>query len=321
MPDPSVVVWDDWVLLGVQVATLIFLAIYVVKTWQMASATKDAAEASARTARQSYEARMQALAPRVLVYFNPDEIHIAELVVENRGAGTAEDVRFEFEPELQNTRDDDPQRFFDEPTSIVPPGFKARHTLDTWPALLNSDLPNSYTVTIRYRGLENEKEYSRTQTLDPSAFEHRREITRKSMHDLVEAVEDIGKDLPKELERFRRLANKSWSTQIYSGLPPDDLEDAIRSFAVQWKLFRDQWHDGMSEIWLDPALDSLRTRAFGLAGASGRKAVDEELGGKLMALATKIFQRHRADYDAWSDEVDAAVQDVIQTIEDGKTGD
>lgn len=321
MPDPSVVVRDDWVLLGVQVATLIFLAIYVVKTWQMASATRDAAEASARTAKESHEARMQALAPRVLVYFNPDEIRIAELVVENRGAGTAEDVRFEFEPELQNTRDDDPQRFFDEPTSIVPPGFKARHTLDTWPALLNSDLPNSYTVTIRYRGLENEKEYSRTQTLDASAFEHRREVTRKSMHDLVEAVEDIGKDLPKEVEKFRKLAEKNWSTRIYSGTHPDDVEEAVRAFAAQWELFRDQWREGKSAIWLDPALDSLRTQAFGMAGAGGRTDVGEDLRDKLSTLTTKIFQRHRMNYDAWSEEVDAAIQDVIQQIEDGKTGD
>lgn len=321
MPDPSVVVWDDWVLLGVQVATLILLAIYVIKTWQMASATKDAAEASARTAQESYEARMQALAPRVLVYFNPNEMHIAELVVENRGAGTAEDVRFEFDPELQNTRDDDPQRFFDEPTSIVTPGFKARHMLDTWPALLNSDLPKRYTVTIRYRGLENEQEYSRTQVLDTSAFEHRLEIRRKYLHDLVEAVEDIGKDLPKEMKRFRKLAERNWAVETYGRVVSGTIEDAIRSFARQWKLIRDHWDDGASSIWPKPAIKSLRAQAFALVGSSGRDKVDEDVREELEALATKVFQRPRTNYDRWAEEVNTAVEALLEEIEGSSTLD
>src|ERR1044071_9889726 len=65
----------DYALAIIQLLTLIGLIIYVIKTWQIASATKDAAEATKRSAELSQEviaemkaARTQENDPQVIIY-------------------------------------------------------------------------------------------------------------------------------------------------------------------------------------------------------------------------------------------------------------
>lgn len=65
MPNPQQIFWDDWALLVIQAATLVALVVYVWKTWEMATATRDAASASARAIEEARQARAEALAPRV----------------------------------------------------------------------------------------------------------------------------------------------------------------------------------------------------------------------------------------------------------------
>src|SRR6266566_4287301 len=138
--------WYDWVQLIIQIGTLIFLATYVVKTWQMASATREAAQASSRAAEEAVKARLQALAPRILVYFNPEEIFFAEIIVQNAGAGTAREVEFHIDPPLQSSeKSHHPEKFFDIPKSIIPPGHRIRLYFDTWPSLLKTTNRRRYT--------------------------------------------------------------------------------------------------------------------------------------------------------------------------------
>jgi hypothetical protein len=85
LPDPRTIVWDDWLLLVLQVFSLIFLIIYVIKTWEMASATRAAAEASNRAVEHEREARLEALAPRVLVYFDGSSDFGSDCYPERRG--------------------------------------------------------------------------------------------------------------------------------------------------------------------------------------------------------------------------------------------
>ena len=68
----------DWILFFTQILTLVALVIYVWKTWEMASATRRAAEASAAAVREAIDARLEALAPRILVYFGYESLHLAE---------------------------------------------------------------------------------------------------------------------------------------------------------------------------------------------------------------------------------------------------
>lgn len=59
-------------LLCIQIPTLIALILYVIKTWQMASATRKSAEISARTLDEMRAARDSETAPYVVAYFDVD---------------------------------------------------------------------------------------------------------------------------------------------------------------------------------------------------------------------------------------------------------
>lgn len=86
MPD-----WVPWVQFLIEIATLVLIAIYVHKTWQMAGATQRAAEATAKSTEEATRARIDSLAPPVIAYFEY-ATHLATIVIENVGSGTASHV-------------------------------------------------------------------------------------------------------------------------------------------------------------------------------------------------------------------------------------
>jgi hypothetical protein len=172
MPNPQQIFWDDWLLMGFQAATLIALVVYVWKTWEMASATRDAASASSRAIEEARQARAEALAPRVLVYLNQSELTNAQVVIQNAGAGTATDLQITFEPPLQSSHGWEVNRYFKTAKPILPPGARIEHVFDTWASYLNSELPRTYKVGIRCVGAETGVRYETEQTLDVTALEH-----------------------------------------------------------------------------------------------------------------------------------------------------
>ena len=101
MADPTKLAWVQWLLLVIQVATFIVVAIYVWKTWEMASATRKAAEATARSVEESRLTRREASDPRVAIFFASPASSVAEIVIENYGETTATSVTFDFTPDLQ----------------------------------------------------------------------------------------------------------------------------------------------------------------------------------------------------------------------------
>jgi hypothetical protein len=89
------------ILFVVQVLSLAFLIIYVIKTWHMASATRKAAEATERSVSELREARDQETAPFVIAYFDiPAGTRLLYLTVKNIGRSIATRVRLEFSPPL-----------------------------------------------------------------------------------------------------------------------------------------------------------------------------------------------------------------------------
>jgi hypothetical protein len=142
MPLP---LWTQWVLFSVQIGTLVALVVYVVKTWQMASATAAAAEASAEAATEMRVAREAASAPRISVYFRTLDVHLAYVVLENRGESTAEDVQMTFQPALQSSLGASSLSFFDTP-KVLPPRTELAHGFDVWHQYFGQDLPMRYTV-------------------------------------------------------------------------------------------------------------------------------------------------------------------------------
>ena len=314
LPDPSTIVWVSWLQLVMQLGTLVFLIIYVVKTWQMASATRAAAQASSRAADEALKARLQALAPRILVYFNPEQIFFAEIVVENAGAGTAKDVEFKFDPGLQSSeKNHHPEKFFETPKSIIPPGHRIRLHFDSWPSLFQSQNPKRYTVQVAYRGAENNLEYAVTHVLDVGDHEHRVELQRKGMHDLVGEVEKLRTELTRRLDQFHHELSVGLATRGYAASGRGSFNDCVAALKLKTKMLKDWALSGGFDVWWDPALADLRAEALVAAVQAERENLAQAKKQAALAFLETVYRHGYVGDDKWLQEI-ASTMDNLYAV-------
>ena len=99
--------------------------------------------------------------PFVIVDFEPG--YLVYLTVENLGRTMARDVRIQFDKPLESTLERpyelDESPLFSRPIPALPPGKKIRVLFDQFPARLDTGLPLTYDVKVRYRGPTGRKEW------------------------------------------------------------------------------------------------------------------------------------------------------------------
>jgi hypothetical protein len=187
----------DTALLVVQVASLMALVVYVAKTWEIASATRDAARASASALAEMREARDQEVAPYVIAYFDvSDARYTICFVVENIGRSMAHNVRVVVEPPLQSTQiqDIDKVAFIQDGIPTLAPGQALRTIVDTTFMYLNHpDLPKAYHVTITYMGGLSSAVRRTVQNADLNMYQNMRPSPEPGMHHLVQEAEKLRK--------------------------------------------------------------------------------------------------------------------------------
>jgi hypothetical protein len=198
-------------LLTIQIATLVALIVYVIKTWEMASATKESAQAAERTLLEMKQARDQETAPYVIVFFDltyaRGSIH---LVVKNIGRSIAENVRLSFEPLLQNSEGDNLEELplFAKGIASLAPEQEIRAFLDGTVAFFNRpEIPLTYSVEITYHGGLRDEPRSTKHILDLSVHKDLMYIRIKDIHNLNETLEKLlneQKGVGKSLERISR---------------------------------------------------------------------------------------------------------------------
>ncbi len=209
MADLASIITLNNILAGVQILTLIALIIYVVKTWQMASATKNYAKTTEKTLDEMKETRVQESAPYVVVYF--DFIgHEIYLVVENVGKGLAKDVKIEFRPELENTGQG--KKINDTPMikdgiGSIPPNYKIRHFFDMSFAYYEKKLPLEYKVKISYNGGLTNIEKTTENVLDLAFHQKISFLGKKGMNELVKEIETLNKNNANINENLRKLSD------------------------------------------------------------------------------------------------------------------
>jgi len=187
------------ILLCIQVPTLIALIIYVAKTWEMASATRQAAEATKNSVAEMREARDQETAPYIVVYFDvPAGPGLIYLVVKNIGRSIATQVKLTFTPPLRTSNNTPPMEelsFIKDGIESMPPNYEIRTIFDGVHAYFSkTDLPMKYDANISYYGGIHKSERVSRQTLDLSANKGLVYVKHKDMDDLVEQVEKLVKE-------------------------------------------------------------------------------------------------------------------------------
>jgi hypothetical protein len=142
----------------VQSISMIALIVYVVKTWQIAKASRISAEASAAMLRQMQETREADMSPNVVAYFDIDrQKDLLHLVIKNIGRSLAKDVKLEFKPPLRNTENVDLNNssFVKNGVGTIPPNYEVKITIDYALNYFNTAVatgvpPLTYYVKITY---------------------------------------------------------------------------------------------------------------------------------------------------------------------------
>ncbi len=232
MQQPSKSFWD-YLLIVIQVGTLVGLLLYVYKTWQIASATREAAELSRKSTQLSQKsielsqqvleemraARGQEIAAQVLAYVDMPYGNWVLLFVVKNGRTLARDIKFDFHPELQsgwgNRAHEFDISFLKNGISSLAPGQELRVVFDAMSnyfdgsgvKLLEGSLPSAYTVRVTYRGgLLPDEFHSTEQVIDLSMFKDIGVLQEKGEKDLIKAIESLAQSSERMRGSLREIA-------------------------------------------------------------------------------------------------------------------
>ncbi len=300
-----------WVLFVAQIVTMLGLLVYVWKTWEMASATRTAAEASAKAVKDATEARLEALAPHILVYFGTEQMQWAEVVVENRGHGTATDLQIHFDPPLKASRAPgwDANKFFESAKPLFPPGYRVVHSFDMWHTYLTSDCPKRYEVRTTYRGKETGRQHSELHVLDVSTMEHRVEFDRKSVADVVRQLEKLVKATEAGFAKVQSDLDLNTAAQIYAGTTPDRPARAqLVSLLAAWDGANAIDQFAPSRLWWEPVMRYLRSMSFHAYEATRREGGSSDLSNAILGVARLLFVPPYAADEAWESSLSSAIE-------------
>jgi hypothetical protein len=241
----------DYILFVIQSLSLIFLGIYVYKTWQIALATQESSKISKRVLEEMKATREQEVEPYVVAYFDVEfeEINLPPTVyftVINTGKTEAKNVKLEFTPSLPIIDNCNPPRNLNELIMVkdgipaMPPQFKIRTSFGFFISLFEKC--NSYKVKISYQGLYKklESEY----VLDLKIFNDLWGKTPKGMPQLISEAETLNKSILSINKRFDYFVNRIdeglWIKNYHSDFPQkmvyEDWNNAVHSTLVKHKL-------------------------------------------------------------------------------------
>ncbi len=193
----------ETILLIVQIASLMAVIVYVIKTAEMARETKKSATATENSIKEMVEDRNLEFAPYIVVYFDAQtDSPIFDLVIKNTGKTIANQVKVVFEPPLQTSLKNyhlEGLTLIHQPIPAIPPGFELRNSIDRLETRLDSEtLPKVYKVTVTFTGGLSDVVRRLEYLLDLNVFHGILETHKSSLTDLTHAVEEI----PRHLERM-----------------------------------------------------------------------------------------------------------------------
>lgn len=200
----------ETILLIVQIASLVALVLYVLKTAQMAGETKKSAAAMEKSIAEMIEDRDLNFAPYIVVYFDAlTDSPIFDLVIRNTGKSVAYDVTVHFDPPLQTSLKNyaiEDLAMIHKPIPVIPPGYELRTSIDRLENRLSTDeLPRQYRVTVMYTGGIRDTLRKFDYILDLNVFHGILETHISSLSDLTHAVEDISVELNRVTDKADQI--------------------------------------------------------------------------------------------------------------------
>ncbi len=323
----------------VQVFSLIFLIIYVWKTWQMASATSNSVKASEEMLAEMKETRDQESAPYVVPYIDINH-HIMFFGIKNIGRTVAKDIKLFIEPELKSTLLGDKIKeisFIKNGVSSLPPGHSIGTKFDVSHRYLNrADSPMKYLIKITYKGGIQSDDREHEQVIDLSVYKELIPNEDKRLSDAVKELENIAKNNQSIRDNLENIDDK-----LSKGLSirnPELIMTNFRMDDVSWKRIT---ISKLKEIKLLLSLilteskyqfsEDTQVRVNTLLGqilfmaSSGPSNINVKICDDLNLLSLDISEflesitylsgRDSADLDTQVHEFDKTISELIKTIE------
>jgi hypothetical protein len=181
--------------LCLNVLTLVFLAIYVAKTWSIAKSSKDAAEQTKHLIEETRLSRDEETAPRIIVFLDLHE-HVAELVVRNIGKSVANNVKISIEPDISNLLDKSSAEYyatlFAQGIKMLVPDQEIRAFLNTTPEMFEKpEARMTYNIQVSYEGGLLGKQRVNKSSINLGLFANRTFISKPGMKHIVKELENI----------------------------------------------------------------------------------------------------------------------------------
>jgi hypothetical protein len=199
--------WIDITAILIQSASLIALVIYVVKTWEIASATRDATITSRRILEEMREARDQETRPYINIYFELVRNSILELVIKNEGRIQANEMNFAFAPDINCTDKEKLRKILGDNYNNISlhPGGEVRTYFDEVNRYVNSkSFPKVYKVSLSYINSITGIKYTDSIILDLSFYDGLLKIEEKGIPAIVDKLDEINDSLNKIISAFRK---------------------------------------------------------------------------------------------------------------------
>ncbi|MBN1763025.1 MAG: hypothetical protein JW878_08140 [Methanomicrobia archaeon] len=305
----------DIILAIVQIGTLIALIIYVIKTWQIASASKKSTEVSEEILKEMKESRDLEVAPYVVAYFDiPYGKHVIYFVIKNIGKSVAKNVKLAFQPPLENSKGGKINNIslLKDGIGSIPPGYEIRTFFDgVFSYFEMSELPLTYNVKISYSGGLRSDTRNIEQIMDLSAFKGLSFLDEKGIHELVKEVEKLvehNNNIRQKLEKVAdNLADGVWLKNPDLLITSLQLEPELWKSGALTKLieFKTLWtsvYGGEDEKLVNPFLTDLKNKSaiigsqLLIIASSAPFDFPSELVNHLVEIAVKLSELGRASF-------------------------
>jgi len=201
--------WMEWELFWVQVLGLPVLVYYVLKTAEMASATRDSVV-------EMRESRSAEMSPYVVIYFDAfSRPGTVDLVLKNTGRTAARNVTFAFDrPCPGGFAEGLPAcRALSEGIDFLPPGYEWRTFFGMGYSILpGGDETGVWHVVAEYDDEFSSARHSNTQTLDLEVFRGVTLLEHKGIDEATEALERVERtigNIHRDLERSNALREEA----------------------------------------------------------------------------------------------------------------
>lgn len=342
----------DYLVAGVQVAALIGLIVYVIKTWEIASATRRSTELSQRSLELSQAvleemkaARLQESAPYVVVYFDMPYGNdwVMYFVVKNTGRTVAKDVKLTFDPPLMTGFGDNPHAFdiyaIKEGIRLLAPGQEIRTPFDSHPNYVKDKLPTIYQVAVSYSDGIRPDRIVHHDTIDLSIFDDLSVLQKKEEEDLIKAVETLARSSERTQGYLRHIA-KTLIAGVWLKNPELALDlrrepqawrrsalAKVNEFEILWTRIYAGHFERPVTLYTEDLQSRLSIIAsqLSLIAASAPERIESSLVQSLIDMAIKLTQLSQwqfymdggesyRKFNAAGDELLPTVNDIIATL-------